>query len=50
MTVLVYHEKIGIAHLDKEDWRVIVTRSTLFGIELGGKATDITRYQQNNTT
>lgn len=30
--------------LDKEDWRVIANevKNTLFGIELGGKATDIT--------
>ena len=30
--------------LDKEDWRVMPTRSknTLFSIELGGKTTDIT--------
>ncbi|STI46854.1 Uncharacterised protein [Escherichia coli] len=30
--------------LDKEDWRVIANKvkNTLFGIEFGGKATDIT--------
>ena len=30
--------------LDKEDWRVIANevKNTLFSIELGGKATDIT--------
>lgn len=45
--VLVYRmNKIGefMRILDKEDWRVIANevKNTLFGIELGGKATDIT--------